>query len=321
MTGLLFKCTRNGAKNPKSLAINSTLDSHRLPDMSAAYQRIATAIQYLQQHYQHQPSLNEIAEQIHQSPSHFQRQFQDWVGLSPKKFLQHLTLEQAKQQLQAAQSVFDTSQSLGLSSASRLHDLFVHIEGMTPGDFKSGGAALTIDYTFAQTPFGQILCASTQIGLCHLAFYEDQTTALQRLYADYPNAHYRPLDSTFQHAVVELLSAANQPKQLKLHLKGSAFQLKVWQALLSIPNDQLRSYSQLAHGIDRANAQRAVGSAVGQNPIAVIIPCHRVIQAGGALGGYRWGLSRKTTLIQHELMSARQPRNTDKTPHADPHTD
>ncbi|MEC7118453.1 MAG: methylated-DNA--[protein]-cysteine S-methyltransferase [Pseudomonadota bacterium] len=288
--------------------------------MSAAYQRIAIAIQYLQQHYQQQPSLTDIAEQIHQSPSHFQRQFQDWVGLSPKKFIQHLTLQQAKPQLQAAHSVFDTSQTLGLSSASRLHDLFVQIEGMTPGEFKSGGATLTIDYTFAQTPLGQILCASTQVGICHLAFCDDQATALQRLYADYPNAHYRPLDSTFQHSVVDLLSTAKQPQQLKLHLRGSAFQLKVWQALLSIPDGQLRSYSQLAHGIDHANAQRAVGSAIGQNPIAVIIPCHRVIQSSGALGGYRWGLSRKINLLEHELMPNRLLHDTDKTSHADPHT-
>lgn len=288
--------------------------------MSAAYQRIAMAIQYLQQHYQQQPSLTVIAERIHQSPSHFQRQFQDWVGLSPKKFLQHLTLQQAKQQLQHAQSVFDTSQNLGLSSASRLHDLFIHIESMTPGEFKSGGTALTIDYAFAQTSFGQILCASTQIGLCHLAFCDDQTLALQQLYTQYPHAHYRPLDSTFQHSVVELLSAANQPQQLKLHLKGSAFQLKVWQALLSIPDGQLRSYSQVAHGIEHINAQRAVGSAIGQNPIAVIIPCHRVIQTSGALGGYRWDLSRKINLLEHELRPDRLLRNTDQTPYADPHT-
>jgi len=279
--------------------------------MRAAYQRIAIAIQYLQQHYQQQPSLAVIAEQIHQSPSHFQRQFQEWVGLSPKKFLQHLTLEQAKQQLQAAQSVFDTSQNLGLSSASRLHDLFVHIEGMTPGDFKSGGAALTIDYAFAQTSFGQILCASTPIGVCHLAFCDDQAIALQQLYTQYPNADYRPLDSTFQHSVVDLLSTANQPQQLKLHLKGSAFQLKVWQALLSIPDGQLCSYSQLAKRIDHATAQRAVGSAIGQNPIAVIIPCHRVIQTSGELGGYRWGLSRKINLLEHELRPDHLLRNTD----------
>ena len=283
--------------------------------MNTAYQRIAIAIQYLQQYYQQQPSLTDIAEQMHQSPSHFQRQFQDWVGLSPKKFLQHLTLEQAKQQLHA-QSVFETSQNLGLSSASRLHDLFIHIEGMTPGEFKSGGAALTIDYAFAQTSFGQILCASTQIGLCHLAFCDDQTLALQQLYTRYPNAH----DSTFQHAVVELLSAANQPQQLKLHLKGSTFQLKVWQALLSIPEGQLRSYSQVAYGIDHINAQRAVGSAIGQNSIAVIIPCHRVIQTSGGLGGYRWGLSRKINLIEHELRADHLLPNTDTTSYADPHT-
>ena len=287
--------------------------------MNTAYQRIAIAIQYLQQYYQQQPSLTDIAEQMHQSPSHFQRQFQDWVGLSPKKFLQHLTLEQAKQQLHA-QSVFETSQNLGLSSASRLHDLFIHIESMTPGEFKSGGAALTIDYAFAQTSFGQILCASTQIGLCHLAFCDDQTLALQQLYIQYPNAHYRPLDSTFQHAVVELLSAANQPQQLKLHLKGSAFQLKVWQALLSISDGQLCSYSQLSEQIECPNAQRAVGTAIGQNPIAVIIPCHRVIQTSGRLGGYRWGLSRKINLIEHELRADHLLPNTDTTSYADPHT-
>ena len=288
--------------------------------MNAAYQRIATAIQYLQQHYQQQPSLTVIAEKIHQSPSHFQRQFQDWVGLSPKKFLQHLTLERAKQQLQHAQSVFETSQNLGLSSASRLHDLFIHIEGMTPGEFKSGGAALTIDYAFAQTSFGQILCASTQIGLCHLAFCDDQAIALQQLYTQYPNAHYRPLDSTFQHSVVELLSAANQLQQLKLHLKGSAFQLKVWQALLNIPDGQLCSYSQLSEQIECPKAQRAVGTAIGQNPIAVIIPCHRVIQTSGALGGYRWGLSRKINLIEHELMPNSLHHDTDTTSYATPRT-
>ena len=265
------------------------------------YQRIAQAIAYIQQNFQQQPQLDEVAAHIHLSPAHFQRLFSEWVGTSPKKFLQYISVEHAKQILKQQGTIFDATFETGLSSTSRLHDLFIQIEGMTPAEYKNGGESLSIHYQFADTLFGEVLIASTQKGICALTFVDDQADALAQLKSQFPQAVFIEQSDAFQHSALAILQHhPNQLAQIKLHLKGTDFQLKVWQSLLKIPMGQLSTYGQLAKAIDHAKAARAVGTAIGSNPVAFLIPCHRVIQATGALGGYEWGSVRKTAMIGWE---------------------
>ncbi len=267
------------------------------------YDRIAQAIDYLQQHFQEQPSLNQIAEHIHLSPAHFQRLFSEWAGTSPKKFLQYLSIEHAKSLLKQDQSfsLMQTSLDTGLSSTSRLHDLFVQIEGMTPAQYKNGGLDLEISYCFAETLFGSVLVASTTQGICAMSFEHDQGLAVQTLQQKFPQAVLiERIDPLQQSALAIFNHDWDQLSQIKLHLKGSDFQLKVWQSLLKIPMGQLTSYGEIAQQIGQPKASRAVGTAIGRNPIAFLIPCHRVIQASGHLGGYRWGETRKKAMIAWE---------------------
>jgi AraC family transcriptional regulator of adaptative response/methylated-DNA-[protein]-cysteine methyltransferase len=265
------------------------------------YQRIAQAIAYIQQNFQQQPQLDEVAAHIHLSPAHFQRLFSEWVGTSPKKFLQYISVEHAKQILKQQGSIFDATFETGLSSNSRLHDLFIQIEGMTPAEYKNGGESLSIHYQFEDTLFGEVLIASTQKGICALTFVDDQADALNKLISQFPQAVFIEQSDVFQHSALAILQHhPNQLAQIKLHLKGTDFQLKVWQSLLKIPMGQLSTYGQLAKAIDHAKAARAVGTAIGSNPVAFLIPCHRVIQATGALGGYEWGSVRKTAMIGWE---------------------
>jgi AraC family transcriptional regulator of adaptative response/methylated-DNA-[protein]-cysteine methyltransferase len=266
------------------------------------FNRIAEAIEYLKQNFKDQPNLDEVAQKVYLSPYHFQRLFTDWAGVSPKKFLQYLTIDYAKGVLKDRQaSLFDTAFETGLSGTGRLHDLFIKIEGMTPGEFKNGGAALSINYSYAESPFGNILVASTAKGICHMAFADDQQKALQDLQQQFPNAeYYQMMDLMQQKALYIFTHDWSQLDQIKLHLKGTAFQLKVWEALLKIPMGGLSTYKTIAQKIDSPNAMRAVGSAIGQNPVAFIIPCHRVIQSAGTTGGYHWGTTRKTAMIGWE---------------------
>lgn len=265
------------------------------------YQRIAQAIAYIQQNFQQQPQLDEVAAHIHLSSAHFQRLFSEWVGTSPKKFLQYISVEHAKQILKQQGSIFDATFETGLSSTSRLHDLFIQIEGMTPAEYKNGGESLSIHYQFEDTLFGEVLIASTQKGICALTFVDDQADALNKLISQFPQAVFIEQSDVFQHSALAILQHhPNQLAQIKLHLKGTDFQLKVWQSLLKIPMGQLSTYGQLAKAIDHAKAARAVGTAIGSNPVAFLIPCHRVIQATGALGGYEWGSVRKTAMIGWE---------------------
>jgi len=265
------------------------------------YQRIARAIEYINQHFRRQPSLSEVADHVHVSPFHFQRLFTDWAGTTPKKFLQYISLEHAKQILRRDATLFDATMETGLSAPSRLHDLFVKIEGMTPAEYKNGGRNLTIHYSFAESPFGNLIVASTTKGVCHMAFGDDQKMAFDDLVGKFPNA-------TFQQRVDQLQEAAlaifrkdwTGLSTVKLHLKGTDFQLKVWECLLKIPMGRLSTYSEIAKRIGREKAGRAVGTAIGSNPVAFLIPCHRVIQSSGALGGYRWGLTRKSAMIGWE---------------------
>jgi AraC family transcriptional regulator, regulatory protein of adaptative response / methylated-DNA-[protein]-cysteine methyltransferase len=266
------------------------------------YSRVAEAIQYLQENFKRQPSLDEIAEKIHLSPFHFQRLFTEWAGVSPKKFLQYISLEHAKSMLKKKEvSLFDTAQEIGLSGTGRLHDLFVTIEGMTPGEYKNEGANLFIHYCFKETPFGKIIVASTSKGICHIAFVDDQKTGTERLRLDFPKAMFKEAVNPIQQEVLDLFNTKNNlVRKISLHLKGTPFQLKVWEALLKIPMGKLSTYRAIAEQIGNPQGSRAVGSAIGSNPIAFLIPCHRVIQSTGALGGYMWGPTRKAAIIGWE---------------------
>ena len=266
------------------------------------YQRIAEAIDYIKTNFREQPDLEKVAEQIHLSPFHFQRLFTEWAGVSPKKFLQFISVEHAKSLLKEKQAtLFDAAFETGLSGTGRLHDLFIKIEGMTPGEFKNGGETLSINYSFAESPFGKILVASTVKGICYMAFADDETKTFAELKKLYPNAAYHQVvDMIQQNALYIFTKDWNKLNEIKLHVKGSGFQLKVWEALLKVPVGQLTTYGSLAAQLDKPLASRAVGTAVGDNPVAFIIPCHRVIQSTGAFGNYHWGSTRKTAMIGWE---------------------
>jgi len=266
------------------------------------YKRIAAAIDYIKTHFKQQPNLDEVAEKVNLSPFHFQRLFTEWAGTSPKKFLQYISVGYAKKLLQNQQAtLFDVAFETGLSGTSRLHDLFVTIEGMTPAEYKNGGSELTINYSFADSHFGRLLVASTEKGVCYMAFYEDETTAFGLLKSKFPNAKYvQKLDLHQQNALFIFQNDWSKLQDIKLHLKGTDFQLKVWEALLKIPMGKLSTYGKIAEELNNPNASRAVGTTIGSNPIAFLIPCHRVIQTSGTFGGYMWGNTRKTAIIGWE---------------------
>lgn len=266
------------------------------------YDKIATAITYINDNYKEQPELKDMAAAVHMSPFHFQRVFTEWAGVTPKKFLQYLTLHHAKQLLkQEKTTLFDVAFETGLSGTSRLHDLFINIESMTPGEYKNGGKLLHINYSFAESPFGNILVASTSKGICHMAFADDREAALQELITNFPNAQFTQMTDLIQQNTLYIFTKEqHRLSEIKLHLKGTAFQLKVWEALLKIPMGNLTTYQQVAAAIDNPKASRAVGTAVGQNPVAFLIPCHRVIKATGEFGHYHWGDVRKQAMIGWE---------------------
>lgn len=265
------------------------------------YHRIADAIEFIVENHGSQPELEQIAEQVHMSPFHFQRLFTEWAGVSPKKFLQYVSIEHAKQVLRKRVSLLETASEVGLSGTGRLHDLFVSIEGMTPGEFKNGGEQLNINYSFAETPFGNVIIASTPKGICRMTFYQKEDEALGSLVEQFPRAAFsQKVDILQQNALFIFQRDWSQLQQIKLHLKGTDFQLKVWQALLKVPMGELQTYGHLAAGIEKPGASRALGTAIGSNPVAFLIPCHRVIQSTGAIGGYRWGSTRKSAIIGWE---------------------
>jgi AraC family transcriptional regulator of adaptative response/methylated-DNA-[protein]-cysteine methyltransferase len=260
------------------------------------YDRIAQAIAFITHRVNSQPTLNEIAAHVHLSPFHFQRLFCRWAGVTPKRFLQVLTLERAKQLLSESKPLLEVSDSLGLSSGSRLYDHFVHLEAITPGEFKMGGVGLTIEHAVHSTPFGNAFIAITPRGVCNFSFLEHEEIGehLAGLYKKWPHAvisehHERTL------VIIQAMFGGEikLDRPLSLHVSGTNFQTSVWKALLQIPPGTVASYSQVATAIGRPSAARAVGLAVGANPIAFLIPCHRVIQQSGKLGGYHWGETRK----------------------------
>ena len=263
------------------------------------YERIAEAIRFIVSRVNQQPTLADIAAHLHLSPFHFQRLFCRWAGVTPKRFLQVLTLERAKQLLHDSASLLEVSDSLGLSSGSRLYDHFVQLDAVTPGEYKQGGAGLTIDYAIRDTPFGKAFIAATPRGVCRFGFIDpdDQTEALRELQRHWPKAGLRENHEATQVIVNTMFDGQSKPdRPLSLHVSGTNFQIHVWKALLQIPPARVVSYTQLANAIGRPHSARAVGNAVAANPLAFLIPCHRVIQQSGKLGGYHWGETRMHAL-------------------------
>ena len=273
-----------------------------LQNKTYQYNKVAEAITFLDANFIKQPSLDLIAEHVHLSPFHFQRLFKDWVGISPKQYLKFISSNYAKALLRKKDNnLFDTAHEMGLSGTSRLHDMFITMEGMTPGEYKNGGVHLRINYGFAESPFGDIIVAATDKGICHMAFSENNVLAFEELQAKFPNANFnQKVDKFQQDALTVFGNDWTDLNEIKLHLKGTKFQLKVWEALLSIPYGGLSTYGEIAEAIEHPKASRAVGSAIGNNPIAYLIPCHRVIRKSGNIGGYHWNQTRKKAIIGWE---------------------
>lgn len=273
-----------------------------LNQLSEDYLRIEQAIEYLDKNANSQPELSEVANAIGLSEYHFQRVFSRWAGISPKRFLQFLTKESAKDMLAKSENLLDTTYGVGLSSLGRLHDLFVTTEAVTPGQYKSSGEGLTIHYGLHKTPFGKALIGTTDRGICHLGFVDrSEGDSIDRLYADWQQAKMiedHHATAPLIEPIFDLSHRSEQP--LHLHLRGTNFQLKVWDALLRIPPGAVTSYQGLAEQAGRPRASRAVGTALGRNPIAVLIPCHRVIRKLGEFGNYRYGVARKKAILGWE---------------------
>ncbi len=272
------------------------------------YQRVERAIAYLHRHAATQPDLAAVARHIHLSEFHFQRLFLRWAGVSPKRFLQHLTIERAKARIARSGSLLEASASAGLSGPGRLHDLFVTLEAMSPGEYKSGGAGLEITFGVHESPFGLALIASTARGICALRFIE---RANARAAEDLLRGEWAKARMKLDRARVRELGArifdpisGSADKPLALLVRGTNFQLQVWRALLQMPLGALATYGEIAGRIGRPAAARAVGAAVGANPIAFLIPCHRVIRESGHLGGYRWSETRKAAILGWEAARA-----------------
>ncbi len=265
------------------------------------FERIKNAITFIDDNFRDQPTLEAVAAHVHLSPFHFQRMFSDWAGVSPKRFLQYTTVNHAKAILTNQGTLSEAAWQTGMSGTGRLHDLFINLEAMTPGEYKNGGASLHIVYEIYESPFGKNLVASTHRGICHLAFIDDELQGIQSLKENFYNANFlRQPDVSHKAALQAFTKNATDSLKIRLHVKGTPFQLKVWEALLTIPRAGLTSYGRLASAIGDANASRAVGSAVGANAVAYLIPCHRVIQSSGVFGNYRWGAARKKAILGWE---------------------
>lgn len=271
------------------------------------YGRIEQAIHYLESNFRRHPSLDEIAESVHLSKYHFQRLFKRWAGISPTQFLQFLTVEYAKNTIQETNNILGTTFEAGLSSPGRLHDLFISFEAMTPGEFKKQGAGLRISYGFHKTPFGKCLLAKTERGICGLYFQDDGApSALEQLASYWPDADFVEAEPETKALVDQIFSpaASEQSRPFNLLLKGTNFQIQVWKALLSIPPGALVSYQDMAAYLGKPSATRVVANAIARNPIAYLIPCHRVIKKNGVIHRYRWGTARKKALLGWEASQA-----------------
>ncbi|MHB8454584.1 MAG: methylated-DNA--[protein]-cysteine S-methyltransferase [Acidiferrobacterales bacterium] len=272
------------------------------------YERIETAIRFIEGRFRDQPTLGEIASHVHLSSYHFQRLFRRWAGVSPKRFLQYLTVHHAQHLLRQSRSLLDVAHDTGLSGSGRLHDLLVNMHAVTPGEWKRLGTGLTILYGFHASPFGECLIALTERGICGLAFVAagGRTRAIDELQAAWPGARLRCSESA-THAVGSRIftRAAPTPAQsIDLFVRGSNFQIKVWEALMRIPSGALVSYNGLAGRLGNPRAARAVARAVARNPVGILIPCHRVIRSTGAFGDYHWGEIRKKAILARESAHA-----------------
>jgi AraC family transcriptional regulator of adaptative response/methylated-DNA-[protein]-cysteine methyltransferase len=277
-------------------------------ELSQHYKLIEQAIQYIEANVQRQPELEEIASSVGLSEYHFQRIFTQWAGISPKRFMQFLTKEHAKGLLAESENLLETTHQVGLSSLGRLHDLFVNTEAVTPGEYRSRGAGLTIRYGLHLTPFGKCLIATTERGICNLSFVQtSEGDAIDNLVDNWEQAKMIEDHSSTAPLAARIFSAQSPAgdrqtdSPLKLHLRGTNFQIKVWEALLNIPIGAVTTYEQIAAKIGSPHAFRAVGTAVGHNPIAVLIPCHRVIRKNGEFGNYLYGSARKKALLAREF--------------------
>lgn len=269
------------------------------------YRLIEQAIQYIEDNVQRQPELAEIASAVGLSEYHFQRLFTRWAGISPKRFMQFLTREHAKELLNRCENLLVATHQVGLSSLGRLHDLFVSTEAVTPGEYKSRGVGISIKYGIHVTPFGKCLIATTERGICHLGFIDgSEGKAIDTLVEHWKQATMIEDYKATAPLINRIFLDAQADSPLKLHLRGTNFQIKVWEALLSIPLGALTTYEHIASSIGNPRAVRAVGSAVGDNPIAYLIPCHRVIRKSGEFGNYLYGSARKKAILARELVMA-----------------
>jgi len=276
-----------------------------LPDEPHSdYERVRSIVAFISERWREQPSLEAIAEHVGLSTTHVHHLFRRWAGLSPKAFLQAITLDNAKALLASSASILDTTYELGLSGPARLHDLFVTHEAMTPGDYKAGGAGLAMRFGFHPSPFGEAILVATDRGLAGLGFVDggDRQAALADLMRRWPRAHYSEDAAATAPLARRIFDPArwqaDQP--LRIVLIGTDFEVRVWQTLLRIPRDRATTYSDIARHIGRPKACRAVGAAVGRNPISFVVPCHRVLGRSGALTGYHWGLTRKQAILGWE---------------------
>ncbi len=271
--------------------------------MEKDYQRISAAIDYLSKNFRDQPDLERVAAEVHLSPQHFQRVFSRWTGVSPKRFLQVLTVEEAKQRLLHSDNLLDLSQELGLSSSSRLYDHFVSLEALSPGEYQQRGRDIGIYWDVGSSPFGKVLIARTHRGICKLAFIDDPQSLeqeLQTLHQNWPLSSIERQTEFAESVLPALFSHSPNPaRPLSLHVKGTNFQVQVWRMLMAIQPGSFASYGELATALGHSGA-RAIGGAVGSNPVALLIPCHRVIRQNGELGGDRWGLTRKRAVLSWE---------------------
>ena len=270
------------------------------------YERIAEVIQHLDKHFTDQPDLASLAKRCRLSSFHFHRLFSRWAGITPKDFVQCLTLNHVKKQLSEGKSVLDAAFDSGLSGPGRLHDLCVHLEAASPGEIKSGGKSWRITTGFAESPFGKCLIGESPRGICHLSFTDSEKnhSGLARIQKDWPHAELYRNDAHAKKLAEKIFNPSGKitrgSSSLRAFVKGTAFQVNVWRALLKVPHATFITYGHLAEAVGKSSAARAVGSAVGKNPVAYLIPCHRVIRETGVIGEYHWGRIRKRAIIAWE---------------------
>lgn len=273
-----------------------------MTDYDINYSRVAEAIEYLTENFKNQPDLDEVARQVHLSPAHFQRIFTEWAGVSPKKFMQYLSLDHLRSRIFDTSNLHQAADLVGFSTQSRVYDLFVSIEGVTPNEYKTYGQGLDIQYGFHATPFGECFMALTEKGLCALSFV-DETNKEATFQAFSTRWQGAKLVQNAQNTegVLQQIFDPRATNKIHVWLQGTNFQLKVWEALLKIPQGSVSTYQKIADSIQNPKAVRAVGTAIGNNPIAYLIPCHRVIKATGAIGEYHWGSTRKQAILGWEM--------------------